>query len=150
MRKLLLLIPCGLLLFCLPVSGQLNKDSLSLVSKIYRDQFKLSQLLGQLEQHSNKKDDASGKAQRSADKNSTAADDLSDNPANKKLARKAQNKASDAKKDSRNARIASDNLDKLQNDIDYLKNRIENNKAKLNKFIKAESSDSTARYRTSK
>jgi hypothetical protein len=145
MRTLLLLIPVGLLLFCEPVSGQLNKDSLSLVSKIYRDQYKLSKLLGQLEQHSNKKDDASVKAQSSADKNSTAADNLSDNPDNKKLARKAQNKASDAKKDSRNARIASDNLDKLHNEIEHLKNRIENNQTKLNKHIKVGSANSTVR-----
>ena len=144
MLKLLLLIPCGLLLFCKPISAQLNKDSLTLVSKIYRDQLKLSKLLGQLEQHSNKKDDASEKAQSSANKNSVAADNLSDNPDSKKLARKAQNKASDAKNDSRNARIASSNLDKLNNDIQFLKNRIENNKAKLNKYIKDESYNSTA------
>jgi hypothetical protein len=122
----------------------MNKDSLSLVSKIYRDQLKLGKLLSQLEQQTNEQQDASEKAQTSANKNSTAADKLSDNPDSKKLARKAQNKASDAKKDSRNARIESDNLDKLHRDIRYLKNRIENNKAKLNKHIKYGSFNSTA------
>ncbi len=80
MKKLLLLISYGMLLFCMPISGQVNKDSLSLVSKIYRDQLKLGKLLGKLEQQTNKKEDASGKAQNSAIKNSAAADKLSDNP----------------------------------------------------------------------
>jgi len=134
MQKLFLLISCGLLLFCMPISGQLKKDSLSLVSEIYRNQLKLGKLLSRLEQKTNKKQDASEKAQNSANKDSTAADKLNDNPANKKLARKAKNTANDARKDSLNAIIESQNLDKLYSDIQSLKHKIENNQAKLNKI----------------
>jgi len=134
MQKLFLLISCGLLLFCIPLSGQLKKDSLSLVSEIYRNQLKLGKLLGQLEQKTNKKQDASEKAQNSSNKDSTAADKLSDNPDNKKLARKAKNTANDARKDSLNAVIESENLDKLHSDIQSLKHKIENNQARLNKL----------------
>ena len=143
MKKLLLLIPCGLLFLSLSTSGQINKDSLSLVSDIYRDQLKLGKLLSQLEQQTNKKQGASEKAQTSADNNSSAADNLSDNPDSKKLARKAKNKANDAKKDSRNARTQSNNLDKLNKDIEHLKTRIENNQAKLNKQINVGRPNST-------
>src|ERR1044072_1545470 len=144
MQKLLLLLlsSYGMLFFCMPLSGQVNKDSLSLVSKIYRDQFELGRLLGKLEQRTNKKVDAFGKAQNSDIKNAAAADKLSDNPDSKKLARIAQHKASDARKDSRNARTASSNLDELHNEIQFLKNRIENNKGKLNKYRKGGSFNS--------
>jgi len=134
MQKLFLLISCGLLLFCMPISGQRKKDSFSLVSEIYRNQLKLGKLLGQLEQKTNKKQDASEKAQNSANKDSTAADKLSDNPDNKKLARKAKNTAHDARKDSLNAITESETLDKLHNDIQSLKHTIEYNQAKLNKI----------------
>ncbi len=142
MQKLFLLISCGLLIFCIPMSGQqLKKDSLSLVSEIYRNQLKLGKLLSQLEQKSNKKQDASEKAKNSANKDSTAADELSDEPDNKKLARKAKNTAHDARKDSMNAITESETLDKLHSDIQSLKHRIENNQAKLNK-LKHERSNS--------
>ena len=136
MQKLFLLIACGLLLFYIPLSGQLKKDSLSLVSEIYRNQLKLGKLLSQLEQMTNKKQDASEKAQNSANKDSTAADKLSYNPDNKKLARKAKNTANDARKDSLNAIIEIENLDKLHSDIQFLKHKIENSQAKLNKARK--------------
>jgi len=144
MQKLFLLISCGLLLFCIPISGQqLKKDSLSLVSEIYRNQLKLGRLLSQLEQKSNKKQDASKKAQYSANKDSTAADELSDDPDNKKLARKAKNTAHDARKDSMNAITESETLDKLHSDIQSLKQRIENNQARLNKIKHERSNSST-------
>jgi len=144
MQKLFLLISCGLLLFCMPISGQRKKDSLSLVSEIYRNQLKLGKLLGQLEQKTNKKQDASEKAQNSANKDSTAADKLSDNLDNKKLARKAKNTAHDARKDSLNAITESETLDKLHNDIQSLKHTIDYNQAKLNK-IKHERSNGNYR-----
>lgn len=113
MQKVLLLTSIGLLFFCLPVFAQkVNTDSLSLVSKISADQLRLGKMQNQLEQKSKNKEDASEQAQKSANENSTAADKLRDIPDNKKLARKANNKAGNAKSDSRNARIQSDRLDK--------------------------------------
>lgn len=125
------------------MSGQIKKDSLSLVSKIYRNQFKLGKLLGQLEQQSNKKQDAFGRAQHSANKDSTAAELSSVTPDSKKLARKAKNTANDARKDSMNARIESENLDKLHKDIQYLKKRIESDQTKLNKLTSSRTNSRT-------
>ena len=137
MQKVLLLTSIGLLLFCLPVFAQkVNTDSLSLVSKISADQLRLGKMQNQLEQKTKNKQDASTQAQKSANENSTAADKLRDNSDNKKLARQANNKAGNAKSDSRNARIQSDRLDKLNKDIQDLKNRIADNQVKLNKYIR--------------
>lgn len=141
MRKLLLLISTSVF-FYISSSGQVNTDSLSLVSEISRDQLKLGKLQNQLEQYVNNKENASEKVQKSANKNSTAAEKLSNNPDDRKLARKAKNTASDAKRDSRNARSESDNLNKLNKDIDHLKDRIARNQVKLNKHLK-----STGTYR---
>ncbi|AEV96411.1 hypothetical protein A4D02_19840 [Niastella koreensis] len=125
------------------MSGQIKKDSLSLVSGIYRNQVKLGKLLGRLESQSNKKQDAFGRAQNSANKDSTAAERSSDNPDSKKLARKAKNTANGARKDSMNATIESANLDKLHKDIQYLKKRIESDQTKLNKMISSKSNSLT-------
>jgi flagellar biosynthesis chaperone FliJ len=136
MQKVLLLTSFGLLLFGMSVSAQkINTDSLSLVSKISADQLKLGKLQSQLEQKTKNKQDASAQAQKSANENSNAADKLNNNPENKKLARKANNKAGDAKSDSRNARNESNKLDKLTKDIQDLKNRISDNQVRLSKYI---------------
>jgi hypothetical protein len=136
MRKVLLSTSIGLLFFCLSVSAQnVNTDSLSLVSKISADQLKLGKLQNQLEQKTKNQQDASEQAQKSANENSSAADKLSDHPENKRLARRANNRASDARSDSRNARKESNSLDKLNKDIQNLNNRISNNQVKLNKHI---------------
>jgi len=136
MQKVLLLTTIGLLFLCMSVSAQkVNTDSLSLVSKISADQLRLGKLQNQLEQKTKNKEDASAQAQKSANENSTAADKLSDNPENRKLARKANNKAGYARSDSRKARRESDRLDKLNKDIQEVKNRIADNQVKLNKYI---------------
>lgn len=118
------------------ISGQVNTDSLSLISAISKDQLQLGNLQNQLEQKTSNKQNASDKAQNSADKNATAADKLSEDPNNRKLAKKAKKDARAAKKNSKNARIESGNLDQLNKDIKELENRIANNQAKLNKYIK--------------
>ena len=134
MKKLLLLISTGLFVY-ISTSAQVNTDSLSLVSEISRDQLKLGKLQNQLEQHVNNKQNASDKVQSSANKNSTAAYQLSNNPDSKKLARKAKNTAKDAKKDSRNARNESESLEQLNRDIENLKNKIAKNQIKLDKHL---------------
>ena len=136
MQKVLLLTSIGLLFFCISTFAQkVNTDSLSLVSKISTDQLRLGKLQNQLEQKTKNKEDASAQAQKSANENSAAADKLRDNSDNKKLARKANNKAGNAKSDSRNARRESDRLDELNKDIQEVKNRISDNQVKLNKHI---------------
>jgi hypothetical protein len=136
MQKVLLLTSIGLLFLCMSVSAQkINTDSLSLVSKISADQLKLGKLQNQLEQKTKNQQDASAQAQQSANENSSAANKLSDHPENKKLARRANNRAGDARSDSRNARKESNSLDKLNRDILHLKNRIADNQVKLDKHI---------------
>jgi hypothetical protein len=136
MRKVLSLTSIGLLFFCLSVSAQnVNTDSLSLVSKISADQLKLGKLQNQLEQKTKNQQDASEQAQKSANENSTAADRLSDHPENRKLARRANSKAGDARSDSRSARKESNSLDKLNKEILHLKNRIADNQVKLDKHL---------------
>jgi hypothetical protein len=136
MKKVFLLTSIGLLSFCLSVSAQnVNTDSLSLVSKISADQLKLGNLQNQLEQKTKNQQDASEQAQKSANENSTAADRLSDHPENRKLARRANNKAGNARSDSRSARKESASLDKLNKEILHLKNKIADNQVKLDKHL---------------
>jgi len=136
MQKVLLLTSIGLLFFCISTFAQkVNTDSLSLVSKISTDQLRLGKLQNQLEQKTKNKEDASEQAQKSANENLAAADKLRDNSDNKKLARKANNKAGNAKSDSRNARRESNRLDELNKDTQEVKNRIANNQVKLNKYL---------------
>jgi len=136
MKKILLLTAISLFCFFISVPAQkVNTDSLSLVSKISADQLKLGKLQNQIEQKTKNKQDASVQAQKSANENSSAADKLSDKPQDKKLARNADNKAGDAKSDSRNARKESNRLDKLNADIQDLKNKIADNQVKLDRYI---------------
>ncbi len=109
-----------------------------MVSKISEDQLKLGKLQNQVDEKTKNKHDASEQAQKSADANTTAAGKLSDNLEDKKLARTADNKAGDAKSDSKNARKESGKLDKLNVDIQDMKNKIASNQVKLNKFIQDE------------
>jgi len=135
MRKVLLLTPIALLFLCVSVCAQeVNKDSLSLVSKINADQTKLDKLQSQLEQQIKKKEDATMRAQESANENLKAANKLSDKPGNKKLARRADKKASIAKRDAKNVRKASDRVDDLQKDIQNTKQRIAVYQGRLKKY----------------
>jgi hypothetical protein len=136
MKRILALTSICFLFFNTTISAQkVNTDSLSLVSKISSDQLKLGKLQNTVEQTTKDKQDASMKAQKSADENSVAARKLSDNPEDKKLAREAKNKAGDAKSDARNARKEEGKLDDLNRDIQDLKNKIASEQVKLNKYI---------------
>lgn len=141
MQKLLLITATVLLGFSISASAQeLNKDSLSLVSKIEDDKSKLSDLQTQLEERLKSKGDAIAKAQRSANANSTAADKLSDDPRNKKLAKKADKSSSVARKDAKAARIETGKVDKLNKNIRSTKKRIAKNEKRLKKFTEAKES----------
>ena len=74
------------------------------------------------------------KAQRSANENAAAADKLSNNPKHKRLAKKADRKASEARKDAKDARIETEKVDKLNKNIRVTKKRIARNQGKLNKL----------------
>ena len=141
MQKLLLITATVLLGFSISTSAQeLNKDSISLVSKIEDDKSKLSDLQTQLEERLKSKGDAIAKAQRSANANSSAADKLSDDPRNKKLAKKADKSSSVARKDAKAARIETGKVDKLNKNIRSTKKRIAKNEKRLKKYIQEKES----------
>ena len=113
---------------------KVNTDSLKLISKIGEDQLKLGKLQNTVGQKTRDKQDDSLTAQQSADKNSTAATRLSTNPQNKKDARQADNAAGNARTDSRKARKAARQLDKVNNDIAELQSKIAREQAEMAQY----------------
>ena len=135
MKKTFLLIPVYLLIFSVSSFSQnINTDSLALISKISSDKLKLGKLQNEIEQKTKNKMDASIQAQKSANENTNAANKLSDDPQNKRLARQADNKAGDAKSEARNARREERRLDNLNKDIRDLKNKIADEELKMKKY----------------
>ena len=125
-----------MLFFCLTISAQMaNTDSLKLVARISTDQLKLGKLQNSVGDKIKDKQDAANQAQISADANSTAAEKLSNDPQDKKLARKADNKAGDAKSDARRARKEAARLDNLNKNIESLERTIADEQIKLNRYI---------------
>lgn len=112
-----------------------NKDSLSLVSKIAADKEKLAKLQATVPQAAKDKEETAVQAQESADDNRKAASRLSNDPQNSKLARKADNQAGDARNDSRKARKAADRLETLNKDIRNLTEKIAKEETKLKKYV---------------
>jgi septal ring factor EnvC (AmiA/AmiB activator) len=138
LTKSFLLSLIGVVCFCLVARAQMvNKDSLSLVSKIQADQEKLTKLQNSVPNAEKEKKQTAEQAQESADDNRKAANKLSDDPQDRKLARRADNEASDARDDAKKARKAADHLEDLNKDIRNLTERIAKNQTKLNKYIQA-------------
>jgi len=134
MKAILFLL--GLLSFGLMASAQImNKDSLSLVSKINADKEKLAKLQGSVAEREKEKLKAAQLAQESADDNRVAANRLSNDPQDKKLARKADNGAADARDDARKARKANSRLENLNMDILNLTEKIAKEETKLKKYV---------------
>lgn len=144
-KKGLVLSLLGLLFFSLEVSAQVvNKDSLSLVSKINADKAKLAKLQSAVPQAVKEKEETALQAQESADNNRKAANKLSTDPENSKLARQADNKAGDAHNDSRKARKAMDRLETLNKDIRNLTEKIAKEETKLKKYVFEAKAEETA------
>jgi DNA repair exonuclease SbcCD ATPase subunit len=135
-KKGFILSLLGLLFFGLAASAQMvNKDSFSLVSKINNDKEKLAKLQSTVAEKTKEKKQTAVQAQESADDNRRAANHLSDDPQDKKLARKADNEAYDARSDARKARKATDRLEELEKDIRNLKEKIAKEESKLNGYV---------------
>jgi hypothetical protein len=144
-KKGLLLVVLALLSFSLAASAQMvNKDSLSLVSKINSDKEKLVKMQNSVAEKTKEKLQTAEQAQESADDNRKAANKLSNDPQDKKLARKADHGASDARSDAKSARKATDRLEKLNMDIRDLTERIAKNETKLSKYVTAYRVEATA------
>jgi hypothetical protein len=135
MKKALYLLPVALLFFCATVAAQqVNIDSLTLIAQISQDQLELGKLQNTVYQKTMNKEGAALKSQSSANDNAEAAERLSNDPDNKKLANDASNKAGDAKSDARNSRKQSGRLDELNQKIMDLKTKINGEQYKLSLF----------------
>jgi hypothetical protein len=144
-KKSFFLSLSGLLLFGLAASAQMvNKDSLSLVSKIQSDKEKLAKLQNSVSDRTKEKQETAAKAQESADANRQAANKLSNDPQDRKLARRADNEAGDARSDAKKARKAADRLEDLNKDIRNLTERIAKEETKLNKYVTAQKAEMNA------
>jgi hypothetical protein len=140
MKKALYLLPVALLFFCATVTAQqVNIDSLTLIAQISQDQLELGKLQNTVYQKTMNKEGAALKSQSSANDNAEAAERLSNDPDNKKLANDASNKADDAKSDAKNSRKQSGKLDDLNQKIMDLKTKINGEQYKLSLFSPASS-----------
>jgi hypothetical protein len=138
MKKALYLFTVGMLFFCASVTAQqVNIDSLSLIAQIGQDQLELGKLQNMVYQKTLNKEGAALKSQSSANDNADAAERLSNDPDNKKLANDASNKAGDAKSDAKNSRKQSGKLDDLNQKIMDLKTKINGEQYKLSLYSPA-------------
>jgi hypothetical protein len=111
-----------------------DKQTIEMQAKISEDSAKLAKYKGMVSQFEKDKQTAADQAQQSADDNKRAAEKLSNDPQDKKLAKKANRSASDAKSDARKARVAGDKLDDLNKDITKLTKQLEKEQTKLEKY----------------
>lgn len=138
MKKVLYLLPVGMLFLCTSVAAQkANVDSLKLVAQISQDQLKLGKLQNMVDQKILNKQTAAVDAQNSASDNVRSAEKLNADPDNKKLASDANNKASDAKRDASKSRKEAQRLDDLNKNITELKSKIAVAQAKLSAYSPA-------------
>lgn len=118
-----------------PTTPKINSDSLKLIAQISQDQYKLSTLQNMVDQKTKNKQDAAANAKTSANDNATAAEKLTDNPDDKKLAKNADKKAGNARSDARKSRKETQRLDNLNTEIRDLKGKIANEQAKLATYV---------------
>jgi hypothetical protein len=116
------------------LAQNVNTDSLKLLAKISEDKVKLGKLINQVDDKTKNKLNASVEAQKSADDNAKAALKLTDDPENKKLAKNAENKADDAKADSRDARKEAVKYEKLNDEIRKLRIKILKEENEMTKY----------------
>jgi len=118
-------------------NDQNEKQMIKLQAKISEDSAKLVKFNSLLPDYERQKKQTADQAQQSADDNKKAAERLSNDPQDKKLARKADNSASDARSDAKKARVAADKLDDLNQDIKKLTKQLEKERDKLDKYLHA-------------
>jgi septal ring factor EnvC (AmiA/AmiB activator) len=138
LQKLFLI---GSIFFALASSAQNNdqneKQIIKLQAKVGEDSAKLVKFNSLIPDFEKQKKHTADQAQQSADDNKTAAERLSNDPQDKKLARKADNAASDARSDAKKARVSADKLDDLNQDIKKLTKQLEKEHDKLDQYLHA-------------
>jgi predicted nucleic acid-binding Zn-ribbon protein len=138
LQKLFLI---GSIFFALASSAQNNdqneKQIIKLQAKVSEDSAKLVKFNSLMPDFEKQKKQTADQAQQSADDNKTAAERLSNDPQDRKLARKADNAASDARSDAKKARVSADKLDDLDQDIKKLAKQLGKERDKLDTYLHA-------------
>jgi outer membrane murein-binding lipoprotein Lpp len=111
-----------------------DKKTIEQQAKISEDSSKLVKFNGMVPQFEQDKKRTADQAQQSADDNKTAATRLSNDPQDKKLAKKADRTARDARSDAKRARVAAVKLDDLNKDIEKLTKQLNKERDKLGKY----------------
>ncbi|SEJ83592.1 hypothetical protein SAMN05216327_12312 [Dyadobacter sp. SG02] len=108
-----------------------QKKVLALNKRLNDSEIELAKLENQIPGAVDEATSTAERAQRSAEENKVAAGDLSSDPQDKQLARKASKAASAAIRDAKRARKAADNLAKLRRNVDSLREKIKEDEDKL-------------------
>lgn len=109
-----------------------EKQKVTIETRLKSNQEKLARLEQELIEKQAARDKAVTQAEESADENRRLAVQLSNDPSNKKKARRADNASGDARKDAKRARIATSNLQDVENDIKSIKKKIAEDEKRLN------------------
>lgn len=108
-----------------------QKEALKLSKDINENNLELAKLENIVEKKTQNQQNTAQDAQEAADKNGDAANKLTGDAQDKKLANKASKTAKTAKTDAKKARKASEEVDKLDKEIESLKEKIAEDKVKL-------------------
>ena len=108
-----------------------QKEALKISKDLNENNIELAKLENTVEKKTQNQQNTAQEAQEAADKNGDAANKLTGDAQDKKLANKASKTAKTAKTDAKKARNASDEVDKLQKEIESLKEKIAKDKVKL-------------------
>lgn len=93
--------------------------------------IKLSEKQKELAEKRTEMEQNAQKAQASADLNTQVAGQLTANPQDKKLSKRATNAAKDAQRDAKNARKTSDSVEKLSKEVEDLQKEIQEKEQEL-------------------
>lgn len=108
-----------------------QKEAIELSKKINELKIKLAELENELIEKQQDLERSSREAVNAAEGNKKAADDLNEDPQNKKLSNRAGKSGRGAQKSSKSARIATTRVEKIQKDIVSLKNKIDKSESEL-------------------
>jgi hypothetical protein len=142
MKSVNVILAASLIFLSASVSAQaVSRDSISILKqqkeniviskRINDNKLKLAKLENTVEKKTMEVQTTGAEAQKSANENGQAADKLTNDAQDKKLASDASKKAKEAKHDAKEARKANANLESLRKDIETLKSKIASDESRL-------------------
>jgi len=108
-----------------------QKEAIVISKRINDNKLKLAKLENTVEKKTQNVQVTGDEAQKSANANGQAADKLTNDSQDKKLASNASKSAKEAKHDAKEARKANASLENLKKDIETLKSKIATDESKL-------------------